>query len=136
MSAVRPPEHLVHGLDGPVVILSGRVCSFLNKYAKLDEFRVNIRGQDPELDAAQVALYLAAQQWRSSATGTTQEPKPELPESSHWMTTTEVASRLWMTSRGVRKAIAEGRLQAESVAGRWRISQEALAHYKAVRRGA
>ncbi|MFC9559916.1 helix-turn-helix domain-containing protein [Agromyces sp. NPDC056965] len=129
----RPPEHLVHGLDGAVAILSGRVCSLLNHYAGLEEFRRKVRGQDPHLDAALVAMNVAALQWRRSATGTTREAQPELASESEWLSTTEVAAQLWMTSRGVRKAITDGRLRAETVAGRYRISREALAHYKASR---
>lgn len=131
MSAARPPEHLVHGLDGAVVIISGRICSYLNHYAGLEDFRCSVRGQDPELDNALVAMSVAAMQWRSSATGTHQATGGELPTDSEWLSTTQVAERLWMSSRGVRKAITDGRLIAEEVAGRYRISPEALAHYKA-----
>ena len=27
----RPAEHMLHGLDGPVVVLEGRVCAILNR---------------------------------------------------------------------------------------------------------
>lgn len=133
MSAVRPPEHLVHGLNGVVVVLDARVCAYLNRYAGLQDFHRANRGLDPQVDAALTAMRVAELHWSRSATGTVQAAEPELARTSEWLSTTEVAARLWMSSRGVRKAIAEGRLQAEQVAGRWRVSREAFAHFKASR---
>lgn len=130
---VRPPEHLVHGIEGEVVILSARVCSFLFKHAGLAEFRQRYRGGDAELDNTLTAMSIAYRRWLGSAVGTTRPVAPELDGSSLWLSTTEVAGRLLMTDRGVRKAITDGRLSAEMVAGRYRVSREALAHYKASR---
>lgn len=129
----RPAEHLLHGLDGPVVILSGRVCAYLNKYAALDRFRSDNRGADAEVDNALVAMRIAALKWQESATGTKQAPQPELDASFQWLSTTQAATQLRVSDRAIRKAIAEHRLTAENVAGRWRISRTEFEHYKARR---
>ena len=127
------PERFVHGIDGPVVILNARTCAYLNRYAGLDQFRRDHRGADPEVDNILLAIRLVELHWRNSATGTKEAPKPELAPSSKWLSTRQVADRIGITDRGVRTAIANGRLHAESVVGRWRISSESLAHFKANR---
>ncbi|WP_425266409.1 helix-turn-helix domain-containing protein [Cryobacterium zongtaii] len=68
--------------------------------------------------------------WRNAAIGTTKAAAPELAAHYEWLSTTQAASRLGITDRGVRSAIATGRLHAESIAGRWRISREALQHFR------
>ncbi|MGY1845525.1 helix-turn-helix domain-containing protein [Modestobacter sp. SYSU DS0875] len=49
------------------------------------------------------------------------------------MNTNQAADRLGMTPRGVRLAIAEARLQAEQIDGRWRLRREDVEHYRASR---
>ena len=127
----RPAEHYVHA-GGGVVIVPARIAALLNHHV-LDSFRPQVREVDAELDAVLVALAVAGRAWRSSATGTANKPTPELDPSSGWLSTTAAAIQLRMTDRGVRKAIASGYLDAESVAGRWRISREAVAHFRARR---
>ena len=127
----RPPEHLVHGLDGPIVIVSGRVAAWLNRHAGLDQFRIDHRGEDGEVDSTLVALRLAELKWREAATGTKQAAPPE-PE-SQWLSTNQAATRTHLGERAIRKAIYEGRLKATNSNGRWRIQFEDLAHFQANR---
>ncbi|WP_353708962.1 helix-turn-helix domain-containing protein [Cellulosimicrobium sp. ES-005] len=49
------------------------------------------------------------------------------------MSTGQAAELLGMTDRGVRLAISEGRLEAEKVADRYRISRSNVEHYRAAR---
>jgi len=70
MRMARPAEHLVHGINGPVVVIEGRVCVALNKLLGLDKIRGQIRGQNPDLDQALLAIRLAAIAVESSSTGT------------------------------------------------------------------
>ncbi|WP_368665896.1 helix-turn-helix domain-containing protein [Cryobacterium sp. Y62] len=65
--------------------------------------------------------------------GTRPAALPDPEPHCEWLTTTQAANRLGMTDRGIRKAIATGRLQAESVDGHWRISREQLQHFRATR---
>jgi excisionase family DNA binding protein len=132
----RPPEHLVHGIDGPVVVVSARVCAYLNRYAGLNRFRVDHRGDDTEVDAALFAFRIAELRWREAVTGTKMAAKPELSASSQWLSTTQAAGITGTTDRGIRKAIASGHLKAENVAGRWRIDRENLTHYQTARTAA
>jgi excisionase family DNA binding protein len=131
--SVKTPEHLVHGVDGPVVILSSRVAAYLYRHLDLDSYRRDHRGEDPEVDNALISIGAVAAQWHSSATGTKRAAKPELPATLEWLSSTEAAGLLQMTDRGIRKAIAEGHLKATSVTGRWRITRADLAHYKTTR---
>ena len=129
----RPAEHFLHG-DAAVVIVPRRVCAYLNRYAGLEQFRRDNRGHDAEVDNVLVAFRVAELSWREAATGTREAPEPELEGSStHWMSTTQAAAQLGVGDRAVRKAIAEGRMQAENIAGRWRIQQEQLQHFRARR---
>jgi excisionase family DNA binding protein len=51
-----------------------------------------------------------------------------------YLTTAQAAERAGVTDRGIRMAISRGTLPAESVAGRWQISAEALNRYRARRK--
>lgn len=129
----RPPEHLVHGLDGPVMIVTARVAAYLLRYAGLDEFYREHRGADAEVDAALAALRLTAWQWQKTVPGTTPAPSPEPPSNSKWLSTGAAAGLLGISDRAVRRAIAEGRLRAEQTGGRWYINRIDIEHYKAGR---
>jgi excisionase family DNA binding protein len=129
----RPAEHYVHGIGAPAVVVPGRVAAWLERHADLTRLRIERRGQDPEVDAVLTALRLAAAAWRSSATGTDSRNQPELAPSSPQVTTRDAADLLDMTPRGVVKAIAEGRLPAEQINGRWQITREDLEHFRASR---
>ncbi|MBT2567719.1 helix-turn-helix domain-containing protein [Arthrobacter sp. ISL-85] len=52
------------------------------------------------------------------------------------MTTTQAGNRLGITDRAVRLAIQEGRLPATNVDGRWRITNEDIAHFTAAKKAA
>ncbi len=47
--------------------------------------------------------------------------------------TQQVADRLHLHPRTIRLAIAEKRLRAEQVDGRWRVTREDFEHYRAAR---
>lgn len=138
----RPPEHLVHGVDGPVVILSARVCAYLGRYGGLDQFRVSHRGRDGEVDAALQAISAVAKKWRDSATGTKvagpAEPEPQSGQAeTTWMTTTRAGTLLGVTDRAIRKAIQEGRMPgAKRVGKQWQVTRADVEHFRAGRRAA
>lgn len=136
MTVTRPPESYVHGVDGPAVIVPGRVAALLERFADLTRVRVAVRGQDPELDAVLVAMRLVAAKWRATATGSPHPPAPEVAARSQWLSTTQAADILGVTDRAVRLAITEHRLNAQQVDRRWRISREDLEHFRAARRAA
>jgi excisionase family DNA binding protein len=127
----RPPGHYLHGQDGMVVVLPGRIAALLEQHAGLNRFRIEIRGRDPELDAVLLDLRLAALAWRTSATGTKEDVRPE-PAAS-WLSTTEAAARVGVTSRAIRRAIAEQRITATRVGRSWRIARTDHEHYRANR---
>ncbi|MGW3854732.1 helix-turn-helix domain-containing protein [Micromonospora arida] len=133
----RPPAAYVHGLDGPTVVVPGRVAAWLERHANLRQIRTGHRGADPEVDSVLVALAVAAAAWRqqtgvSSDHGTDQRKQPE-HESESRLTTTQAANLLNITDRGVRAAIARHRLNAQRVGDQWLIDREDLEHFRAGR---
>jgi excisionase family DNA binding protein len=122
------------GLDGPAVLVPARIAAILERHADLTALRVRTRGVDPEASAVLEALRTSAMSWRGSATGTTDDTEAEpASESSQWVGTGKAAELAGVTSRAIRKAIAETRLPATEVGGRYRISREDIEHYKATR---
>ncbi|MDT5012794.1 MAG: hypothetical protein QOH57_4411 [Mycobacterium sp.] len=137
--AIVPAEHLVVGLDGAGVLVSGSVCALLHRLLDLDRVRTQVRGQNPQLDQTLLAMRLAAiAATESSSTGTISAPQPEPVPSSKYQPgetvgTTTAAMILNMTDRAVRKAIAENRLRATQVDGRYRINRGDILAYQANR---
>lgn len=133
----RQPSAYVHGVGSPVVVLPGRVCAWLERYAKLNEVRIQNRGVDAEVDAVLVAVRVAALAWRDSATGSPVAAKPEAPtDLKKWFTTTQAGDKIGITDRAVRLAIKERRLKASNIDGRWRIALEDIEHFKAAKAAA
>jgi excisionase family DNA binding protein len=132
---IRPAEHLVH--KGPVAVLDGRVCAMLNKLLGLDKIRSQVRGQNPQLDQALLAIQLAALATETSGSGSSPAPQPEVAPRSkqqlNTVSTTTAASSLGITDRAIRQAITEKRLTATKVDGRYRITPDDLATYAATR---
>lgn len=125
---------MIVGKDGPAVILDARACAVLERYAGLSDLRVRVRGVDPHISRQLEEVRLAALSWRSSATGTEEASGPEpATDSERWLSTGEAADLVGVTSRAIRKAIDEGRLEAVKVGGHNRISREDLEHYRAAR---
>jgi excisionase family DNA binding protein len=92
-----------------------------------------LRGLDPRRDAVYQALIEAAEHWRT-VVGTNATPRPEPMPRSPWMTASQAAAVLGITDRAVRKACAAGRLDAELVDGRWRITRASVQAYEPRRR--
>ena len=113
-------------LRSPGVHVPARVAAWFLRYASLGEYR----GRDGEVDDVLDAMVTMAGLWRRSVTGTPRAPEPERGALSEWLTTAQAADLIGFTDRGIRKAIAEGRLDAINVDGRWRITREAFAHYR------
>lgn len=101
------------------------------RYAGLEAYHLEHRGEDADIDQALIAMKVAALSWRDTATGTKNAPKPELPPELQWLSTKQAADALAMTDRAIRKAIREKRLQATVVGRAYRINLEQLAHFKA-----
>jgi excisionase family DNA binding protein len=126
----------VHGIDGSVRV-PGRIAAFLVRRAGLSDLRLSMRGLDPELDAALEALVMAAAAWRqqraaASDLGSEQGKRPDVPAGSA-LTATEAAALLGVSSRAIRLAIAESRLDARTSGGVWLIDRDDLERYRAAR---
>jgi excisionase family DNA binding protein len=128
----------VHGLDGPVAIVSGYVADFIVTNTNLRQVRTNHQGADFEIDAGLAALLRVALDHRTSADRGRNSPSggrsldlaPEVPAPSQVMSTGEAAEALGITSRAVRFAIAENRLPATQIDGCWQITRTDLANYR------
>ena len=133
-AAWRPPAAYVHGVDGPVVLVPGRVAAWIERHTDLRRLRTAARGMDAEVDAVLVALATCALAWRTSAIGSEQAQEAEVvAESEARLGTSQVADLLGITGRAVRLACERQRIPAEQVAGRWLISREDVEHFRAGR---
>ena len=129
--ACKPPSAYLHGGDSPVVIVPARVARILVRRFALDRYHVANRGRDPELDSVLVALKTAGVRWRASFVGSSDAPDEEVLPASV-LTTRQAAQLLGMTSRAVRFALAEGRLEGRLLdSRRWEVSRESVEHYRA-----
>ena len=129
----RTVEHYIHGDHGMVVVVPARIAARLSDLVDLHTLRVRVR-DDSELRNVLLALHLAALDWRSAATGTSNPATPELAPRSEWLGTQQAATLLGVTDRAVRKAIVEKRLPASVVGHGYRIRREDVEHLRAERR--
>jgi excisionase family DNA binding protein len=134
------PDRFVHGLRCDVVIVPRRVAAWLEARTELPRLRRDSRGEDSEVAAVLLALSTAAQAWRddqtrrsSAAIGTGRADVAEPVAPFGGLTVTQAAARLDVTTRAIRKAIADGRLVAEKTGRAWLIDPAELAHYEAAR---
>ncbi len=125
MVLIRPRE--------PAVLISARTAAWLERYGGMTSLRVRVRGIDPAISAELEQLREAAMSWRGSSTGTDEATRQEPATSSKWLSSTQAADLLGVTSRAVVKAIDRGALQGARVGNRWRISREDVEHYREAR---
>jgi excisionase family DNA binding protein len=126
---------VIIGQEGPAVVIDARTAAWMLKYADISRLRVRVRGIDPRISRALEEITVVGLEWRTSATGTPVAAKPEpATNSEQWLSTGQAADLVGVTCRAIRKAIAEARLPATQVGGRYRISREDLEHYRTARR--
>ncbi len=114
--------------DGVTAVITGEGARLLWAFGHLDRVSPETRNRYPELNQAIETVRQASEKWVRSESGTTPlapaEPKAES------VTTAEAAALLDMTTRGIRKACAEGRLEGHISGGVWLIHRVAIAHYR------
>jgi excisionase family DNA binding protein len=118
--AVRIGRHLTP--EGSVVV-PPRIAAWLEAKAGVSsDKRIALRDSDPLAYEVLMALHCAALH-HGSATGT--ESTMGLGDSRDleaWLTTGEVAKRVDLSDRAIRKMIAAGRLAATKRGGRWLLN--------------
>jgi hypothetical protein len=132
--SARPPEHYLHGFENGnlgVILLTAENVARLSRCLDLDHLRPAVRGGDAIVDSILVAFRLAELAWRSSATGITPATKAE--PRSVWMTATEVAEGLNVSTRRVR-AITPKHLHGIKDGGRWRYRRDDYELYRSTRK--
>lgn len=123
----------------PGIFLSGRDCAILDR-AGLGELRQRHRGISAELDSLLLGIHLAGQVYvdtrekAGSGSGTLVDDRSELPAQSKLCGASEAADRLKMTTRGVTKAAADGRLSGQKVDSRWLFTASDLETFATSRR--
>jgi excisionase family DNA binding protein len=138
VSDLKPPGWHIVGLGGPAVVVPGRICAWLEDRLDLRRVRTDVRGADPEVDAVLLDLAVVALTWRKAVEalpcrGSEQAGPTEAGTSSSWLSTTEAAGRLGVTSSRVRQEIRAKHLVAEQVDHQWRINRLDFEHYRAAR---
>ena len=75
---IRPAEHFVHGVHGPIAIFDAEVCAILDRLPDVRRLRKEARGRNPRLDQALLALRLTGlAHTETSATGSKVAPVAE-----------------------------------------------------------
>jgi excisionase family DNA binding protein len=138
VSDLRQPGFYVTGTHGPGVEVPGRIAAWLESRLDFQRLRIAARGIDPEVDSVLTDFHRVALLWRSRVEalpcrGSEQAEPAEAGTPSTWVTTTEAAVRLGVTSSRVRQVIRAKHLVAEQVDHQWRITLQDLAHFVAAR---
>lgn len=128
-----PDRYLLPERSG--LIVPSRIAARIFAMTDLGRQAKNARGDDPEFDAVISAMATTSARWRTSVRGSKPAQPAEAKPLSEWMTTSEVAERLNVTSSRVRQECRAGRLRAENQGPRlgWRINREDFEHYRAAR---
>jgi len=135
VTSLRPAEHLIHGLDGPLVVIDGAVCAMLDRLLRLDQIGRKYRGQNEQFDQSLMAIRLAGvAHTQRSGSGQDSAPQPDVPPHSvrqhnQTVSTRQAAAILGITDRSVRRAINQKRLPATCLDGRYRITPDDLKTY-------
>jgi excisionase family DNA binding protein len=125
----REHETAARYLHDGVVVVPMDVAAWLVTRTDFNRGRQGTRGADPRRDAVLMALTLGGHQHLASASGSRAAAEPEVDPSLEWLSTGRASDLLGMSDRAVRAACAAGRLAAQRVAGRYRISRAALDQY-------
>ena len=125
----KSPLGYLHGVEGPVVIVPARVAAYLKRRIPLDQLRIDARSlNDEEIYYVLSSLHRAALAYDPTPAVTSEVAPTREPGST--LNTTEAASLLHLTARGVRDACEKGRLEAHQDQGRWRITRSAIQRYR------
>lgn len=111
------------------IIIPARIAYLIEKNTRLDEYRRRSRGGDPELDTALHGIHWAAMTWAVTANGSV--PRKRSEAAVEWYTPEQIATQTRLTGHAIRLAIREGRLPAEKVDGRWRVTPADYRNFRA-----
>jgi hypothetical protein len=130
-------------VDGPAVIVPGRLALLLERHLRLDRVRLDVRGADAELDAllsswhAVSLLYAERAVPASGQRGSSVDPTPEAGRRSDPMkdllSAQDVADAVDVSSSAVRLAARQGRLAGQKVDGEWSFHRHDVAAWVATR---
>lgn len=109
----------------PLMVVTDRLAYKISRAVNLTAARQG--SLDAELRDALVGIEVLARQYESSTLGTNDAKSAELGTDS--ITTTQAASIAKVTTRAIRKAIAENRLEAELVGTVYLITRANLRTY-------
>lgn len=116
----------------PLLMLSAETCAALEETFDLRRLRVRMRGSNPVVAQELLELREVALEYELLAEA--EAPAPEVaPALKQWLSTTEVAEMAMVSDSAVRLACRVGRIEAEVVAGKWRIGRGAAEDYRAAR---
>lgn len=133
----RSAEAYVVGRYGAGAEVPGRVAALLFDRTDLARLRVEMRGEDPEVDEVLAALTYVANVYRtrsasatSANSGSRLDAVAEVAPPLSSMSSGQAACALGITSRAIRLACEQGRLAGTRTNGRWRISRADLDTYR------
>lgn len=126
---------MIVGQTGMGVVISAETAYLIETFGGLGELRRRLRGRYPQVSQELLDLRYVAMSFDPRQLPEAEVESAELAAQSEvgWLSPQRVADLLGITDRAVRLACSQGRIEAEQVGSRWRISQEAFKHYKAAR---
>ena len=129
-----PGRYILDVGAGECVVLPAKLVALIN--SQLASWRVQVRGRNPELDAALLDIARVAM---TVASGRGQLPPPFPDPTSglrDWIDTATAADLLDISERSVRRAVTSGRLEGRKVNGGWVIRRKDVEQYRTNRRHA
>lgn len=127
---------MIIGETGPGVVISVETAYFLETFCKdISRLRVRTRGRLPHVAQELLDLRRVGMSFDPQRLPEAEADIAEVAAESEvgWLSAQRVADLLGMTDRAVRLACSQGRIEAELVGTRWRISEEAFKTFKAAR---
>lgn len=126
---------MIVGQTGMGLVISAETAYLIETLGDMKKLRARVRGRYPHISQELLDLRTVAMSFDPQRLPEAEVDFPEVAAESEagWLSSQRAADLLGMTDRGVRLACSEGRLEAEQVGKRWRISQEAYQAFKAAR---
>lgn len=127
---------MILGESGPAVVISAETAAYLERFCKVAALRQRLRDglhqqvSQELLDLRRVAMAFdpARLPQRAAVGSDSAEVAPGLRRSE--FSAAEAADLLNIGERAVRLACEQDRLDGRKVGGRWRITAEAIKHFK------
>ena len=126
---------MIIGQTGLGLVISADTAYLLETFGDIKRLRQRIRGRYPNVSQELLDLRTVAMSYDPERLPEAEVDSAELAAQSEvdWLSPQRVADLLGISDRAVRLACSQGRIDAQQVGSRWRISEEGYRAYRAAR---